>query len=280
MSQDHLFRKSLDLLSVPVAMLRLVVEEPIDLEIIYFNPRAQEITALQEEDLREKNLRESFPEIDESFYVLAKQVSSEGIGASAEGASYKNRLGQYFVLDIEIKSIEKILLLSAHNITTSDGSHLRIHHKSSYDSLTSLLRRDLFFTYAEKELLACQAAGKPGALLLIDMDRFKTINDKQGHTAGDRALARAAKIIISAVRYQDPAGRIGGDGMALFLPGANQNRAEAVAAQIIDSLERVGLSTSLGIATAINSSLEDLLQSADQAMYRAKKSGGGTFEIF
>ena len=128
-----------------------------------------------------------------------------------------------------------------------------------------------------------------GALLVIDVDHFKRINDSFGHDSGDEALKVIAETIRGAVRAVDLVGRIGGEEFGVFLPGTDPNRTLAVAERIraaISAAEfsptgsRVGLSVSVGGATfADQASFSELFRRADQRLYAAKLNGRNRVEI-
>lgn len=163
--------------------------------------------------------------------------------------------------------------LSASETALTDARH---------DPLTGLPARGLFFERAEA-LLARSGAERPPsrcALLYIDLDGFKAVNDLQGHAAGDAALRRAAGVLRDQLRAADALGRIGGDEfVALFAAPASQvdELAPAVAQRMVAGIEglAIGLGCSVGIAVAApGEALHALLARADRAMYEAKRAGG------
>ncbi|MBU6214734.1 GGDEF domain-containing protein [Patescibacteria group bacterium] len=119
------------------------------------------------------------------------------------------------------------------------------------------------------------------AVLFIDLDNFKQANDNFGHAAGDDVLKAAAKVCMGSVRHEtDKVGRKGGDEFVVMLPGADQEIATQVAGTILDGLRadpvlsRHDITASIGVSTsAVSANLQELMNSADQAMYRAKKAG-------
>ncbi|MFF5080542.1 putative bifunctional diguanylate cyclase/phosphodiesterase [Actinoplanes sp. NPDC000266] len=155
------------------------------------------------------------------------------------------------------------------------------------DSLTGLATRALFQTRME-ETLGAQGLG--GAVLFVDLDRFKVVNDSLGHAAGDTLLTGVAERIQSCLRDGDTAARLGGDEFAVLLPGI-QSTGEAVpvAERILDALR---LPFDLGAETFVSSSIgiafskpgehdaAELMVHADLAMYQAKKHGKDRYEVF
>jgi diguanylate cyclase (GGDEF)-like protein len=150
------------------------------------------------------------------------------------------------------------------------------------DSLTGLLNRAAFLELASDELQRLRRTRALGSLILADLDHFKEVNDTHGHAAGDVALQSFASACSSTVRSTDLVGRYGGEEFIFFLPGADAERAEAIAAEISGQLARapaVGAlrmpTVSYGIAAVGHGAadLKELIASADTALYRAKSLG-------
>jgi diguanylate cyclase (GGDEF)-like protein len=147
---------------------------------------------------------------------------------------------------------------------------------ADHDPLTRLLNRRALL----RELTAAVGEDRPLALVFLDVDNFKDVNDGHGHAAGDRVLVQLASLLVELVRSGDDAFRVGGDEFALLLRGAGELEAREVVARIvaaveanIDPLVRT-LSGSFGIApSASTQDPEELLRVADEAMYEAKRSG-------
>jgi diguanylate cyclase (GGDEF)-like protein len=149
---------------------------------------------------------------------------------------------------------------------------------ADHDPLTRLLNRRALLH--ELNAATEEGSAKPLALVFLDVDNFKEINDVHGHSAGDRVLARFATLLAELVRHEDRAYRVGGDEFALLLYGAGAQDARDVVARIvaaveanIDPLVRT-LSASFGVATSLGEDEpQELLRVADEAMYQAKRSG-------
>jgi diguanylate cyclase (GGDEF)-like protein len=147
---------------------------------------------------------------------------------------------------------------------------------ADHDPLTRLLNRRALL----RELAAAADQGRPVALVFLDVDNFKDVNDGHGHATGDRVLARFASLLVELVRSGDDAFRVGGDEFALLLRDAGEHEAREVVARVvaaiesnIDPLVRT-LTASFGIAPSARAEEpEELLRIADEAMYEAKRSG-------
>ena len=161
-------------------------------------------------------------------------------------------------------------------------------HQALHDALTGLPNRALFLDRLQHALARASRAGTDVAVLFLDLDRFKTVNDSLGHAAGDQLLCTVSERIASCMRTADTAARLGGDEFAVLLEDlASTREAVGVAERIIAALDapvlvagrEVLVSASIGIATGDGGS-EDLLRHADVAMYRAKATGKGRYAMF
>jgi diguanylate cyclase len=164
-------------------------------------------------------------------------------------------------------------------------AHERLQAYASTDSLTAVLNRGAFITLVEAYLDEVRTAEREtkGALLIVDADNFKTVNDTLGHDAGDRALKVIATAIKGALRNIDLVGRIGGEEFAIFLPGSTVPNAETVAERIRQTIYRStfeampeGRHLSVSIGGAVferRVDYPDLFRIADQQLYRSKQNG-------
>ncbi|MBK7978040.1 MAG: GGDEF domain-containing protein [Deltaproteobacteria bacterium] len=151
------------------------------------------------------------------------------------------------------------------------------------DSLTALSTRAAFLETAERELDRATRYGRPLAVLILDIDRFKSVNDTHGHAAGDRVLARLGGVLASVLRRSDVAGRLGGDELAVLLPENDAATAAAVAERIraafasrpADGDDVRACTVSIGVAARADGEIElaALVRRADQALYAAKRGG-------
>ncbi|MFT5691127.1 MAG: diguanylate cyclase (GGDEF)-like protein [Oceanicoccus sp.] len=152
------------------------------------------------------------------------------------------------------------------------------------DPLTGLNNRRAFFDYGEMLGRQRETSVARYAIVMIDLDHFKAINDNYGHRVGDEALREVANTILSTMRDADIAGRIGGEEFAIILPRTSVAAAEQLAERLRKSVSEivvqagsseVRLTTSVGVAECgpYESSIEDALSKADQALYRAKENG-------
>jgi len=187
---------------------------------------------------------------------------------------------------------ELLAQLALEGAVVVDNARLREaeRHEARHDSLTGLLNRRAFSDCLRRALESSTATGSPVAVLLLDLDRFKEVNDHLGHHRGDALLVDVANRLRSSTRESDLLARLGGDEFALLLTtGARQRDAEIVASKIAAVLEdafEVGdhvlhVDASIGVACFPEhaNDADELLQRADVAMYSAKRSGRG-HEVF
>ncbi|HJV25606.1 MAG TPA: EAL domain-containing protein [Aromatoleum sp.] len=177
------------------------------------------------------------------------------------------------------------------DITEKKQQDELIWHQANFDPLTDLPNRRLFRDRLEQEVKKAHRTGKPLALLFIDLDHFKEINDTFGHDKGDLLLAEAARRIRLCVRDTDTLARLGGDEFTVIIPEFQGVVAvERIAQQIIAELstpfefgsDHGEISASVGITVYPDDaeSLEELMKLADRAMYLAKDQGRGRFAYF
>ncbi|HVL46439.1 MAG TPA: EAL domain-containing protein [Acidovorax sp.] len=171
-----------------------------------------------------------------------------------------------------------------------DSTHQRIHQLAFFDVLTGLPNRTLFRNSAERALATLQQGGHTGALLFVDLDRFKQVNDTQGQAAGDLLLSAVAQRLTQSLRARDLIARLSGDEFVLLLPECSTEQAVQSAhrvlhdiAQPLDILGQTHVPhASLGIAIFPNDgdAIDTLLRHADQAMHQAKSDHRHSLQLF
>ncbi|MBI2922392.1 MAG: EAL domain-containing protein [Planctomycetes bacterium] len=160
-----------------------------------------------------------------------------------------------------------------------------LEHEAYYDDLTGIANRRMFTDRGRRDLSLARREGWSAALLLVDLDRFKDVNDSLGHAAGDDALTQIAGRLERAIRLESLLARMGGDEYAVLVSKLADAEIAAVGRRLMDAIEApllvhdhtVRLSASIGVAVfpRDGNDLEDLMRHADAAMYRAKARGGG-----
>ncbi|HEX8417898.1 MAG TPA: EAL domain-containing protein [Methylobacterium sp.] len=171
-----------------------------------------------------------------------------------------------------------------------DGAQAHAESVARHDAMTGLANRRLFKETLD-ERLAAQPDIPPIAVMLIDLDRFKPVNDVHGHAAGDAVLCTVADRLLALMPRGNTAARLGGDEFAvLFEYGSDTESVGRLAQQIIASLStpvewgqsrlEIGATVGVALATAETATAETLLHAADVAMYQGKRDGRGTFRFF
>jgi diguanylate cyclase (GGDEF)-like protein len=166
-----------------------------------------------------------------------------------------------------------------------EAQALELERQAKTDVLTGISNRRHFFEMAERELMRSRRSGKPLALLMIDIDHFKMVNDKYGHLAGDEVLKSLCITSQGMIRNIDIVARIGGEEFAIILPETNPGQARVVAERLKDKLsetyiefpngDKTDFTVSIGIASNLEGDLdvESVMKRADAALYRAKRQG-------
>ncbi len=194
------------------------------------------------------------------------------------------------MLDVEIHQQaqrwgeEWLVVGIARDITERKQSERNLHHLAHYDALTGLPNRALFYSTLERTLAQALTRGWGVAVMFIDLDNFKTVNDTLGHAIGDELLSQFGNRLVRCVRTRDVIGRLGGDEFALILVMEDcRQGASLVACKVRAALQApfrlmghdVTVTASIGITIHPDDSSDSttLLRYADMAMYRAKQSG-------
>jgi diguanylate cyclase (GGDEF)-like protein len=174
------------------------------------------------------------------------------------------------------------------DVTAMHRSRERIAYLARHDTLTDLANRTEFNNCLS--VLMSETAEQTAALLCLDLDQFKAVNDSYGHGLGDSVLRAVAHRIRGAIRDRDVAARLGGDEFSIVLPSNDEFEATAIADRVIDRVSRpykfdgvtveIGVSIGIALAPRDGDTPEALYRNADLALYRAKASGRGTWRLF
>lgn len=179
----------------------------------------------------------------------------------------------------------------SHDITDRKNAQERIQYLAHHDPLTGLANRPLLQELLMQAIFLASRNGNLIAVLLVDLDRFKLVNDRFGHQAGDRLLEFVSNRINSCLRESDIVGRLGGDEFVVVLPDVSAARdAECVAQKLLRTVSRtfvvegsecqIGASIGISLFPSHGNDLDSLLRAADLAMYQAKADGGGESCVF
>jgi diguanylate cyclase (GGDEF)-like protein/PAS domain S-box-containing protein len=183
------------------------------------------------------------------------------------------------------------LVLNTRDVTERKKLEDALAHQAYHDSLTGLSNRGVFREMVEHALTRSRRNNMRVAVLILDLDGFKTVNDSQGHDVGDHLLVEVGARLKSCARASDVVARLGGDEFAVLLEdGVNDVRAKGMARRLLEELtapfevggKELFIGASVGIAFNIDEATQPdtLIRNADTAMYAAKGSGKGRFEVF
>ncbi|MDO7596980.1 MAG: EAL domain-containing protein [Pseudomonadota bacterium] len=267
------------------------------LKITMFNDFAEKITGFTENDMIETAVSRVFPA---GNWTEAKPLFKELLLGNmniaqqeAEMIDVNGHIKQISWLHSRIvnKNNAPAILSVGLDMTSKKEAEKRIIWMAEHDPLTDLANRRKFTAEFEKSLQTSIRYQHNNALLYLDLDEFKDINDTSGHGAGDELLQAVAETLKKVTRYTDLVARLGGDEFAILIPETDNAGAVILAKKIITELAKIKLSygeikhkvsTSIGIVhyPYTDADIHELLGFADLAMYKAKANGKGTYHTF
>lgn len=257
------------------------------------NPAAEEL--LGREDLMGAHFADLISPAGRSRTLSALESALTGMHSALETEVIRST-GE--LADIELTSIPIVVnqrVVGAYEILrdTTDRKQLEreLEDRALHDYLTALPNRALFTDRLTHALRRGRRGGERVALLYVDLDRFKPINDRAGHRVGDELLCEVAKRLQSLVRDSDTVARLGGDEFAVLLETVDGERQALTAAERIVTLVRtpivvdgeehqVGASVGIAVSSEETENPEHLVHQADLAMYEAKRRGGFQFRMY
>ena len=227
---------------------------------------------------------------DEMWKALVRQEKWQGefINKRKDGTNYIYSINVAPVIDHKGKTTHYIAI--EEDISEKKKTQEKIHYLANFDPLTGLPNRIQMDDHLQYTLNIAKRNEGKFALIFLDLDHFKSINDTLGHSVGDLLLMELAKRLSAAVREEDTVSRMGGDEFVLLLPETDLNGAAQVAQKLLASIanpfqladHELTVTASLGIALypSDGTDIETLSKNADVAMYRAKQEGRNAYCFF
>ncbi|MBC7918947.1 MAG: PAS domain S-box protein, partial [Rhodoferax sp.] len=225
---------------------------------------------------------------------------AQGKSSIARAVEVARKDGSLFPIHLSMSRIHRegqaILIAIVRDITQQRQDEEEIRRLAFYDSLTGLPNRRLLMDHLKQAMATSARSGKHGALMFLDLDHFKLLNDTQGHDVGDLLLQQVSNRLQSCVRDGDTVARLGGDEFVVLLEALSPHsheaatQAEAIASKLLETFvtafdlngQQHLCTTSIGIVVFLgdHETMDDLLKKADLAMYQGKSAGRNTARFF
>lgn len=263
-----------------------------DFLISAFNAAAERIDKLRRTDLIGKNVAEVFPGIREfGLLEVFRRVWQSGVAEHFPVSFYDDGRIAGWRENYVYKLPNGEIVAIYDDVTAEKQAEEQMHHLAHYDMLTGLPNRRLFSDRLQQAIATAKRDKAHMALLFLDLDKFKPVNDELGHDVGDLLLKEVAKRLQNCVRESDTVARLGGDEFVVLLPAIDaQEDALLVADKILYALNQpfelvghsIAIAASIGVAAYPEHGSDDamLVKNADIAMYAAKNGGRNCARLY
>jgi diguanylate cyclase (GGDEF)-like protein len=226
--------------------------------------------------------------LDHSDKLLVVKKPFEAIEVIQSANALTRKWQNERIVRRQVETLEQAVTARTEGLETANK---QLRHLATHDALTGLPNRVLMDDRISQSIALADSQGQTFAVMLLDLDRFKSVNDSLGHRAGDELLKEVAQRLKGVVRDIDTVARLGGDEFVLIItPSPERDAAQQVATRIIDAMQapvriagvEIHTSPSIGIAfyPGDAATVETLLANADAAMYSAKERGRNNYQLF
>lgn len=274
----------------------IITDAENNIEVV--NPAFTKITGYTLEEVKGKNPNTLSSGIQDSQFYKRVQSSLKQTGFWKGELWNRHKNGEMFVESTEISYVyDEVGKVQRHisifgDVTEKKKAEDKIYYQANYDLLTGLSNRQLFQNRLHLAIASAKRNFTRLALMFIDLDHFKEVNDSQGHEAGDKLLIEVARRLKKNIRESDTLARMGGDEFTVILNNVHSNlNVEEVASELLKLLDEpyfivddtpFSISASIGIAMFPDDAEEGeaLIRQADMAMYRVKETGKNGYAFF
>jgi diguanylate cyclase (GGDEF)-like protein/PAS domain S-box-containing protein len=286
------------------ALFRLLADHSTDTlvrgnlqgERLYISPGVRSLLGYEPAEMIGKKAADIMhPEDREAFGQVMADVCAGRIEQVTTEHRQRHRDGRWVWMEAHIRLTRDAggapdgYVVSVRDVSHRKATEARLQHAALHDPLTGLANRTLFRDRLHLEIARCRRTGAHFSMFWLDLDRFKEVNDRLGHEAGDTVLKAVAKRLKAVVRDDDTVARIGGDEFVVLRAAHGSSEgaqaAATLAARLVATMEapvdcagvpvRIGLSVGVSLTEVEGLEVDRLLRAADRALYRAKDAGRG-----
>ena len=271
----------------------------VDMNVTFMNPVAEKMSGWTQQDAMGQPILSvlhitfgnSGPLMENihSGDMSRADIEQDVVLHSRSGGSYDIHYSITPLSTLDGQNIGSVLVIQ--DVTESRKMLRELSYNASHDALTHLANRVSFEAHLKRLLHMVQETRQRHALVFIDLDRFKAVNDTAGHAAGDALLRELSSLMLSMLRSTDVLARLGGDEFGLLLPECNTESARYIAGRIINAindyhfmwdgrLHRIGASAGITLIDAVNHQAAEVMSQADIACYASKNSGRGVVTVY
>jgi diguanylate cyclase (GGDEF)-like protein/PAS domain S-box-containing protein len=277
------------------------VDEGQDFVFVDMNKKGQSLSKVRLDEVVGRRVTEVFPAVERMGLLdVFRRVWRTGLPEEHPQTEYADGRITHWVENYVFKLPSGVIVAVYSDITERKAAEEKVQLLNAElerlaltDHLTNLYNRRYFMQHGAEEIKRANRNKQPLALLMLDIDDFKNVNDRCGHEAGDWALQQVAAALKASLRDTDIIGRLGGEEFGILLPNTPLHAAALLAERIRQSIAYMllqmpegalisSITVSVGAAafTDATTSIDDLLRNADTAMYRAKNSGRNRVEVY